>query len=130
MSLVTSEEYDFRYSSGVTKPVSRIRFSDKQEIVNALCLHFVVFVCLAEMEQLRRGLSVEKFETLMEAFPQQLIKASQSPQCEVTSEVIEDLFPPVFSPTGSNKRAVEEAIYLMWLRYIQYVESESAKLNT
>lgn len=116
-NLMTSDEYDFRFSCGITKPTAR--FSDKQQIVNAMCLHYSVLVSLAELEQLRRGLAIQKFNSLMESYPQLLRKAFQPPQCKITSEYIQDLFVAGFS---RNKRPTEEAIMIMWIRYLQYLE--------
>jgi len=76
-NLMTSDEYDFRFSCGITKPTAR--FSDKQQIVNAMCLHYSVLVSLAELEQLRWGLAIQKFNSLMESYPQLLQKAFQPP---------------------------------------------------
>lgn len=90
--------------------------------MNAMCLHYSVLVSLAELEQLRRGLAVQKFDSLMELYPQLLRKAFQPSQCKITSEYIQDLFVAGFSPVGSNKRLVEEAIVMMWIHYLQYLE--------
>ena len=119
-NVISSDEYDFRFSCGITKPA--IRFSEKCKVVNAMCLHYSVLVSLAELEQLRRGLAVQKFDSLMELYPQLLRKAFQPSQCKITSEYIQDLFVAGFSPVGSNKRLVEEAIVMMWIHYLQYLE--------
>ena len=113
------DEYDFRFTCGV-KPT--VRFLEKQQVVNAMCLHYSVLVSLAELEQLRRGLAVQKFDSLMESFPQLLRKAFQPYQCKITSVYIQDLFVAGLSPVGSNKRPVEEAIMMMWIHYLQYLE--------
>ena len=119
-NLITTDEYDFRFSCGVTKPT--VRFSEKQQVVNAMCLHYSVLVSLAELEQLRRGLAVQKFDALMESFPQLLKKAFRPPLCKITGDYLQDLFVPVFSPVGHNKRPLEEAIVMMWVHYLQFVE--------
>ena len=121
---MTSEEYDFHFSCGVTKPTAHIQFSEKQQVVEAMCLHYSILLSLAELEQLRRGLAVQKFDFLMESFPQLLQKAFQPSQCEITSEYIQDLFYAVLSPIGSSKRLVEEAIMMMWIRYLKHLEGE------
>ena len=110
--LMSSEEFDFRYTCGINKPISRIKFSDKQKCVNAMCLHFSILVSLAELEQLRHGLAIQKFESLMHAFPSILKKVFQPPTFALTSEYIQDLLDPIFSPVGSNKRPIEEALIL------------------
>lgn len=56
--LMTSHEYHFRFSCGITKPTNWIPFSEKHNVVNAMCLHYSILVSLAELEQLRRGLAI------------------------------------------------------------------------
>ena len=87
-----------------------------------MCLHYSVLVSLAELEQLRRGLAVQKFDSLMESFPQLIRKAFQPSQCKITSVYIQDLFVAGLFPVGSNKRPVEQAIMIMWIHYLQYLE--------
>lgn len=65
--LLSSEELNFRYTCGINKPITRIMFSDKQNY--AMCLHYSVLVSLAELEQLRHELAIQKFESLMHTFP-------------------------------------------------------------
>ena len=107
--LLSSYEYEFRYNCGIAKP------SDKDKIVEAMCLHFAILVSLAELEQLRRGLAIQKFSSLMESHPQTMRKAFEPPEIKVTSDFIQDLFVPTLSPNGSNKRAVEGAILMNWI---------------
>ena len=123
-NLIASDEYDFRFSCGVTQPTARTQFSDKQKFVNAMCLHYSILVSLAELEQLRHGMAVQKFDSLMASFPQLLQKAFQPSQRTITSEYIQDIFVAVLSPVGSNKRPVEEAIMMRWICYLQYLEGE------
>lgn len=117
---MTSEKFDFRYTCGINKAISCITFSDKQNCVNAMCLHFSILVSLAELEQLRHGLAIQKFESLMHAYPH-ILKKVQPPTFAVTSEYIQDLLDPTFSPVGSNKRPIEEALILTWIRYLDHL---------
>lgn len=117
---MTIDEYDFHFTSGITKPT--VHFLDKQWIVNAMCLHYSVLVSLAELEQLCRGLAIQKFDSLMESYPQLFRKAFQTPQCKIISKYIQDLFVTGFSPMGSNKRPTEEAMMIIWICYLQYLE--------
>lgn len=48
--LLGSEEFDFCYTCGINKPITPIMFSDKQNYVNAMCLHYPVLLSLAELE--------------------------------------------------------------------------------
>ena len=121
-TLIAHDDYEFRYSCGISKPTSCITFSDKKQIVDAMCLHHSVLVSLAELEQLRRGLSVQGFDKLMKAFPQLMRKAFQPPVSNITSDYLNDLFVVKFSPKGSNHRETEEAIVMMWILYLQNLE--------
>lgn len=73
--LISTEEYEFRFSCGVTKPTCRMQLSDKKNIIEALCLHYTVLISLAELEQLRRGLAIQKFDFLMQSSPASIRKA-------------------------------------------------------
>lgn len=79
---------------------------------------------LAELEQLRRGLGILNFHAIMDSHPNLLRKVFEPPVETVTSTYIQDLFVPVFSPMYSNQRRDEESIMMMWIRYLQYIESE------
>lgn len=127
-SLLSSEEYEFRYDCGISKPSGRIPFSDKVKVVEAMSLHCCVLASLAELEQLRRGLAMQKFSTLMEAFPEIVRKAFNPPERKISSSFIQDLFVPRLSPVGSNKREVEEAVLIIWIRYLQKLEGIAMSL--
>lgn len=118
---MSSEEYEYRYYCGVNKPASCFKFSQKQQVLDAMCLHYSVLVSLAELEQMRRGLSIQHFNTLMESFPRQMREAFCPQVHEITSEQLQDMFTPLFSTVGSNKRKQEEAIVMMWFRYLQQI---------
>ena len=90
-----------------------------------MCLHYSILVSLAELEQLRRGLAIQRFDTLMESYPHLLRRAFEPFDQAVSSEYIQDLFVPEFSQKGSNQRKTEEAIMIMWICYLQYLEGES-----
>lgn len=59
--LIGSDEYDFRFSCGVTQPSVKLKLKDRDKIISSLCLHFTV---LAELEQLHHGLSTLEVSTL------------------------------------------------------------------
>ena len=122
--LLDSEEYDFRFSCGVTKSTARMEQSDKKKVVDALCLHYTVLVSLAELEQLKRGLAMQKFDSLLESAPKALRKAFEPPEQNVHSEFIQDMFPAIFSTTGSNRRVVEENIMMTWVQYLQHIDGK------
>ena len=85
--MIASDEYEFRFSCGVNKPITRIQFSEKEKIINAMCLHSVL-ISLAELEQLRCGLDIKKFHLLMESSHKVIVP----PEIKVTSDFLQDLF--------------------------------------
>ena len=93
-----------------------------KSVIAAMCLHFSVLVSLAELEQLRRGLSLLNFNSLVCSYPDILKKVFQPPECEITRDYVQDLLVAAFSPNGSNDRTTEEAIIMMWVRYLKYLE--------
>ena len=117
--LIASSEYDFRFSCGVNKPVCRLQYSDKEKIIDAMRLHYSVLASLAELEQLRRGLSIHM---LMESSPRAIRKAFEPSQTKISTDFLQDLFVPLFSPKGSNRRATEEALIMTWIGYLQCLE--------
>ena len=125
--MLFSDEYDFRFTCGISK--AHITFSEKQSVIRAMCLHYSVLVSLAELEQLRRGLSLMKFDSLMSSFPSLLKKAFQPPECKITSDYIQDLFFPDFSARGSNSRNKEEVIMMMWICYLRYLAGIQSLLH-
>ena len=125
MKLIESDEHGFWFSCGVNKPLSRLHYSEKEKVVNAMCLHYSVLTSLAEMEQLRRGLAVQNFNILMESHPQAIRKAFEPSEIQVTSDFLQDFFVPVFSAQGSNKRGIEEALIMSWIHYLQSIEGRN-----
>ena len=95
-TLLGSDSYDFRYDCGVTKSASKCNLSEKEKIVNALCLHYTILTSLAELEQLRRGLSIQKFDSLMKSHPQLIRQAFLPPESSITSVYLQDLLQPIF----------------------------------
>ena len=87
-----------------------------------MCLHYSILTSVAELEQLRRGLSIQKFNTLMEQYPQTLRKAFAPSEITITSDFIQDMFCPVFLPLGSNRRIAEEALAMVWIQYLQQLQ--------
>ncbi len=120
--LLSSEDYDFRYICGVSKPSFRTPFSEKEKVVSAMCLHYTILVSLAELEQLRRGLAVQNFNSLMDSYPALLRTAFEPPQHEISSSFIQDMFLAEFSPKGCNQREIEEAILMCWVQYLHHTE--------
>ena len=120
--LISSEDYEFRYTCGITKPSARIQFNEKEKVVSAMSLHYTVMVSLAELEQLRRGLSIQKFASLMETFPDVLRTTFKPPERKITSDFLQDLFVATLSERGSNRREEAAAVLMAWIHYLQQLE--------
>ncbi len=123
--LIGSEEYEFRFHCGITKTSARIQFADRDKVVSAMSLHYTVLVSLAELEQLRRRLSIQKFSSLMETFPDILRTTFEPPERQITSDFLQDLFVATLSESGSNRREKEEAVLMAWIHYLQQIEGKS-----
>ena len=54
--LLDSEEFQFRFDAGVTMPSISVGI-EQDEIVRSLIMHYLVFTCKAELDQLKQGLS-------------------------------------------------------------------------
>ena len=110
-AVISTEEYDFRFSCGVTKPVLRLQFSDKTKIIEAVCLHYTILNSLAELEQLRHGLAMQKFDCLMQSAP--VIRKAFQHSSTVTADSIQDLYPASFSPFWVS------VTYYMYIYHLQ-----------
>ena len=95
---------------------------DKKKTIDAMCLHYVILVSLAELEQLRRGLAIQKFNSLMLS-QKQLGKPlhHQSKKYQVISPGY--VHCSIFT-YWKQQRVIEESIMMSWVRYLQYVEGE------
>ena len=45
--------------------INQLLVNEKQKVIAALCLHYTVMDSLAELEQLHRGLAIQKFNYLL-----------------------------------------------------------------
>ena len=119
--MLDSDEFQFRYDCGICKASSLITYADKPKVVEKMCLHYTILVSLAELEQLRRGLCFMKFNLLMES-QRDLVSQAFCPPSAITAEFIQDMFTPMFSPRGNNRRDKEESIIMEWIHYLQEIE--------
>ena len=67
---------------------------------------------------------------LMESCPWAIRKAFEPSQTRISSDFVQDLFLPIFSPKGSNKRVVEEALIMTWVEYLQCLEGGLSGIYT
>ena len=114
------DEYGFRYQCGYAKPATLMTLEDKDCIVRAVWLHYVLYHPHAELEQLRRGLySTLQFKHLIQSHPKELWGLlATSTVFNVTPKFLCNEFAIQYSPNGSNSRTKEEALVLLFFEYI------------
>ena len=120
---MASEEYDFRYECGYTKPTSSLNISSRDDIVCCLALHYTVYALKAELDQIKEGLQIggliwteDEAGSLMGLF------CEETSPIPLTAAQISALFPPTFSEEGSNCREAEEEMTLHWGYFLRDVE--------
>ena len=103
-------------------------FSDKRRVIEAISLHYCILSSLTELEQLKQGLAIQKFNSLMMKFPN-VIKMNFT-QCAsaITSNVIEELYCEhvIVAPRGSEKWSQQRAILNAWTHYLRGIEGNLA----
>ena len=75
--MLDSQEFNFRFQCGVGEPAASMTLEDKQRIVDTFCLHYSIFATLTELDQVKQGLTAEKFNVLMEKYPNAVRAAFQ-----------------------------------------------------
>ena len=129
--LLDDPGYDFRFSCGVGDPASSVSFTEKTKIVNGLILQYTIFSTIVELEQMKQGLTAQKFDELMKRHPDILMPVFESPEVKLTSAlIIEEMYcrsNTIFSARGV-KRMVEEAIFAEWVKYVKELEGRHENL--
>ena len=59
-SLLSSDEYSFRFDCGVAQPAQNMTIKDKDRVISAIVIHYALSVCKAEIDQLLNGLETLK----------------------------------------------------------------------
>lgn len=124
--LLDSPEYEFRFSCGIGEPATSLIFSDRKRIIDAICLHYCILSSLTELEQLKEGLTVQNFNSLMMTFPAVIRTAFTHCPRAITSSVIEELYAEhvIVAPRGSEKWNQQQAILNSWRCYLRGIESK------
>ncbi len=119
--LLNSEQFSFRFDCGVCQPASSININDKQHLVSSIALHYCIYACKAELDEIRRGLVSLGFVGLMTQYPclMSLFKASSQ---KLTADMLQNMFSHTFSLAGSNSRAKEQQIMMHILELLHDVE--------
>ena len=93
---------------------------EKDDFVRAIWLHFVLFSCYAELEQLHKGFQETLQMLSLVCTNRKDMRALLAPSSMfyVSVEYLQDEFAVDYSPNGSNSHTKEEAIMILWLEYI------------
>ena len=128
---VLQSDVDFIYSSGFTKPISKITIDDRDQLIRTMWLHYTIYHPHAELEQLRIGLcDTLDVGTLVVTHPRCMwsLLASKGLHLAVTcDDYLIDSFVINFSCQGSNSRILEESIIFKWFEYITECEGKFTK---
>ena len=117
--VLDSEEFQFRFDAGLAVPSSSLEIGQISDIVHSLVMHYLVFSCKAELDQLKQGLAELGVLQVMHTHPalfKPLFLAEGRPK--LTADSIADTFHVYWSPQGSNQREDEEAVILGWMEYL------------
>lgn len=130
-SLIQTNEYDFRFHCGYSKPVAHMDIADRDEFIRAVWLHYVLFQPYAELQQFQQGLKdTLQLDLLFTLYPQDMWSLFASTNAyDVTADYLLDSFLIQYSDQGSNNRALEESIVYMWSQYITECEGIFANVT-
>lgn len=119
-----TNEFDFRFHCGYSKPVAHMDIADRDEFIRAIWLHYVLFQPYAELQQFQQGLKdTLQLDLLFALYPHDMWSLFASTNAyDVTVDYLLDSFLIQYSDQGSNNRALEESIVYMWSQYITECE--------
>ena len=123
-TLIDSDDFLFRFDAGVTVPSSSLAIEQRDDIIRSLVMHYLVFSCKAELDQLKQGLSELEILKLLHTYPalfKPLFVVCGKPK--LTADLLAATFQVCWSPKGSNQRENEEAVIYGWMEYLQGIES-------
>ena len=119
-----NEKFSFRFDCGVCQSTSSVTLSD-EHIISSIALHFCIYACKVELDEIRRGLLSLGFMGLMCQNPSLKSLFKFNPEFnKLTVEILENLFVLVFSPEGSNSRAREQQTIMHFLELLQDIEGK------
>lgn len=99
-----------------------IEESDRDTIISSLCLHSVILMSKAELDQLIDGLKCLEILELLRSNPCVSHKLFVRSTANIlTVEYIYDLFSPSLSSVMSNTRDKEEAQLFNWSNFLQLI---------
>ena len=126
--MLLSEEFEFRFDLGIAVQADNIGLEGKQSIIDAMAKHFSIHSVKAELDQILCGLAstlgaLDLLRNNPTAMRPLLVN---SPLQHLTADYMFDTCEVKYSPSGSNSKQKEEAVVMMWLNFLQRVESKHA----
>ena len=121
-SLLAKEEYDFRYHLCIGHDVHNL--SDRDNLIKSIALYYTVVRIKAQLDQLMEGLSVMGVLEVIQANPNKAVNLFVYKKERMCADKIIEMFTPQFSPLGSNAREEEEQTMLLWVHFVQLIESK------
>ena len=119
--MLENAEYDFRYDLNVGLTMESL--GNRDRLLNTIALYYTV---IRNKAQLIRGLSVLGILELLQKNPHKAkdLLVFQRPAKLIADHMI-SMFTPQLSPVGSNAREDEEHVNLLWIHFLQLIESVS-----
>ena len=129
--LLDSDAYDFCFDVGLGFPISSMRFADRDEFVQSLAGYFTVVKVKAQIDQLTQGPRVLGVLELVQANSHKARELFIYSEPEhMTADAVLALFTPRLSLEGSNRREDEEQMVMLWVDFLQKIESKLESLET
>ena len=122
-----SADFAFRFECGQCQPVNGFKLEDKSVIISSIAMHYCIYSAKGELDELRRGLKSLGFLDVVTANPAMSALFKHSPSI-LSSEMIEEMFVPKFSPKGSNIRAKEEAVIMFFSELLHEIDGNYSRL--
>lgn len=121
--LFDEDEYIFRFDIGISQPSHAINTSNIDHILKLFANHYLISSVRAELDQLLSGMGVLGVIDLIRSNPNKMHKllVYSTPKVLSTDDMMQ-LFPPKYSPVGSNRRETEEEAMMFWVHLLQMIE--------
>ena len=110
------------FACGILKPVFRVTTIDIPEIIEAVCMEYLIMKSINELSQFQEGLNVLGLSNRIKDHPASCHELFVDCSKNITPYDLDKLFLPLFSPEGSNAQEDEEALILNWKDYIYEAE--------
>lgn len=118
-----SEEFSFRFDVGVSVPSTRLKFTDREWIIQSLATYLVIVKAKASIDQIADGLTALGVLEMMRANPQAMRKLFLH-RPVLNADYLLNLFKPRLSAPGTNRREDEEQLIIYWVNFIEMIEGK------